>query len=279
MHELWPTPGDAESRFRTLELIATHSTDSVAFRGMMERDVEEHRRRHGPKSAVIFTSSRARREDGSDDSGDDRWTRQVLHIWWRPPTHWREESTFPGYPATVVVVRPDVSLSWLPPLETLCTTEPEPLITGVRDRLRRLVRRMHDRKTPFDSMPPATIPDRVAQLPLTNPRLPAADWELTTVGQEEYLGRAVRRVRATRRPGALTAADGWRWSGYWSMGEVDEYECLVDDELRILLHLTGKADGAPVGIVSVDELRVNAAHPDDVFTFVPPTGARIVRQR
>jgi hypothetical protein len=57
---------------------------------------------------------------------------------------------------------------------------------------------------------------------------------------------------------------------------VDEYECLVDDELQILLHLTGKADGAPAGIVSVDEVRVDAALSPDVFTFVSPTGARIV---
>jgi hypothetical protein len=60
---------------------------------------------------------------------------------------------------------------------------------------------------------------------------------------------------------------------------VDEYECLVDDELQILLHLTGKADGAPVGIVSVDEVRVNAPLTADVFAFVPPTGARMVRRR
>jgi hypothetical protein len=122
----------------------------------------------------------------------------------------------PGFPPIVIVVRPGVSLSWIPTLSTLYTTEPAPPVDGLADRLRRLVRRVRDRKSPFDSMPPATIPDRVAQLPLTNSRLPAAEWELTTLGQEEYLGRAVRRVRAKRRPGALTLAGEGRPSGYWA---------------------------------------------------------------
>src|SRR5206468_652034 len=48
MHELWPAPTEAKARFRSLELTATLSVDGVAFRGIMERSVEEHRRRYGP---------------------------------------------------------------------------------------------------------------------------------------------------------------------------------------------------------------------------------------
>jgi hypothetical protein len=266
-------PIGAQARFRTLELNATLSTDSVAFRRIVEHEVEEHRRRYGPKSAAILTVSGGQR---ADESGD-RWTRQGWNVWWVPPTHWRDEVTFPGFPPTVIVVRPDVSLSWITGLDTLYTTEPQPPVTGLPGRLRRLFRRMRDRKKrPFDNMRPATIAERVANFPLLSPGLPAAEWELTTLGREEYLGRAVRRVQARRRPGAPTAADWGRPSGYWPWAEVDEYECLVDDALQILLHLTGKAEGVPVGIVSVDELRVDAPIPDDVFAFTPPAGARVV---
>jgi hypothetical protein len=58
---------------------------------------------------------------------------------------------------------------------------------------------------------------------------------------------------------------------------VDEYECLVDDALQVVLHLTGKAEGVPVGIVSVDQLRGDAPIPDAVFAFTPPAGARVVQ--
>jgi hypothetical protein len=265
----------AEARFRTLEVRATLSVDGVAFRRMMERSVEEHRRRFGTRSAAVITFSRSK---GADE-GDDRWSRLSWRVWWAPPTHWREEGTYPGYPPTVIIVRPDVSLSWTPALRTLHTSEPPPPVTGLSDRLRRLFQRMIHRKRPWDDMRLETIADRLAEWPLTNPRLPGAEWELTTLGQEEYLGRVVRRVRARRRPDAIPAEDEWRRSGYWSYAEVDEYECLVDDALQILLHLTGKADGVPVGIVSVDEVRVDAPLPADVFTFVPPTGARIVGRR
>jgi hypothetical protein len=63
----------------------TLSVDSVAFRGIMERSVEEHRRRHGPRSAAIITARRGR----SEHKSDDRWSRERWHIWWVPPTDWR----------------------------------------------------------------------------------------------------------------------------------------------------------------------------------------------
>ena len=270
----WPARTGAEARFRTLELTATVSVDGVTFREIMEREVEAHRRRYGPRSAVIISASGGERADESDD----RWSRQSRHVWWAPPTHWREETTSPGYPPIVIVVRPDVSLSWIPTLRTLYTTEPPPPVTGLADRLRRLVRRMRERKSPFDVMSLETVADRIAEWPLTNPRLPATEWELTTLGQEEYLGRAVRRVHAKRRPGATPVEGPRRRSGYWSLTEVDEYECLVDDALQILLHLTGKADGVPVGIISADEVRVDAPLPAGVFTFVPPAGTRVVHR-
>jgi hypothetical protein len=268
---------NAESRFRTLELTATLSVDGAAFRRIMEREVEADRRKFGPRSSSIITITSSK---SGDEGDDDRWGRQLWHVWWTPPTHWREEIAFPGFPPTVTVVRPDVSLSWIPGgLNTLYTSEPPPPVTGLSDRLRRLVRRMRDRKKrPFDNMTLETIANRIAAWPLTNPRLPDAEWELTTLGHEEYLGRAVRRVHARHRPSATPVEGEWRLSGYWSSTEVDEYECLVDDSLQILLHLTGKADGVPVGIISVDEVRVDAPIPADVFTFVPPAGARVVHR-
>jgi hypothetical protein len=63
-------------------------------------------------------------------------------------------------------------------------------------------------------------------------------------------------------------------SGNWRYA--DEYECLVDATLQILLRLTGIADGAPVADVAADEVRVDAPLPADVFCFVPPTGTLVV---
>jgi hypothetical protein len=51
----------AEARFRTLEVTATLSIDSVAFRRMMERSVEEHHQMFLQPDAGRVTNVRFRR--------------------------------------------------------------------------------------------------------------------------------------------------------------------------------------------------------------------------
>ena len=71
---------NAEARFRSLELTATLSIDGVAFRRIMEREVEAHRRRFGPRSAGMLSASSGEKTGESDGS----WTRQRWRIWWVP---------------------------------------------------------------------------------------------------------------------------------------------------------------------------------------------------
>jgi hypothetical protein len=80
-------------------------------------------------------------------------------------------------------------------------------------------------------------------------------------------------VRATRRTGSIRQNDP-RLSGFWT--GVDEYECLVDEDLQILMSVTGMVDGFSVATISVE--RVNVDGPlQAMFDFSPPIGTHIVR--
>ena len=257
--------------FRSLELSATASTDGIAMARLMERAVEAHRRRHGPHSAKLLSSS-----GGSSSATDDGWSRHGWRIWWMPTGHWRQEIIWPGGHTAVIIVRPDVSLQYVSMQRTLYTSDPHApaATTSLLDRLRSFfrVRPAGAWRAEWVHLP--TVAELVAQFPLIGWPFPASAWELTTFGEEEYLGRPVRRVRAGRRAG-VTDDDEPTASGYWSW--LHEYESLVDVATGLVLRMTGLEDGAPVGIITVDEIRVDAPIADDVFTFVPPAGTRTVR--
>jgi hypothetical protein len=122
-----------------------------------------------------------------------------------------------------------------------------------------------------------TIENRLGIIPLFRPPLPQSDWSFATDADDEvYLGRTVRHVRAKRREGwsrSQLTADSSGWPG------IDEYECVVDDELRILLRLVGIVDGRHVTSIAAEEVRVNGDLPDDIFSFAPRSGARIAHLR
>lgn len=243
-----PQPGQ---RFRSLELAATASLDGAALARAMSR-TRPTGPEWGPDSVLLF---------GSDlDESDDPWMRYKWRVWWAPPTLWRDDLTWSNGETTVIIVRADTALAYVSMQRTLYTSE----------RLDATEQR--ERVLPPDGMHLPTLDQRLAEFPLIRPRLPGSDWELTTVGPELYMGRVAHRVRATRRADSVRTEDP-RQSGYWP--GVDEYECVVDDALGILLTVIGMVDGVPVASISVEHVSADAPLPAGTFDFAPPPGTRI----
>jgi hypothetical protein len=194
---------------------------------------------------------------GEDVRGREQYS---WRVWWDRPSRWRDEIRWRSDLTDVAVVRGNSSLIYVAGQRTMYTSErPEPDAgSQVIDAPRGIV-----------ELP--TVESRLAIFPLFRPPLPQSQWAFAIVGDEEmYLRRRVRRVRAKRRSDASPSEV---LSGYWQ--GIDEYECVVDDELRILLSLAGIAQGRPVATIASDAVRVNVDLADDIFSFVPPRGARI----
>jgi hypothetical protein len=199
----------------------------------------------------------------------DGWSRYSWHVWWEPPSRWRGDMIHPSGEADLSLVREDASLVYLPALKTLYTSEQR---YADEQRLREHSWKMIPRPAGVVELP--TIANRHEVFPLLRSPLSASEWEFATLAEEEFfVGRVTQRVRATRREGVVLPY-GVRPSGYWS--GVNEYEYLTDDALQILLRLTAMEDGASVADISIEEMHIDTAFPTDVFTFVPPPGARIM---
>jgi hypothetical protein len=249
-------PSGSLPPFRTLELGATGSYDSDAFARLSVRAAAA--RGAGPDTFRLYAAD-------ADSAGGGGWGHFGWRVWWEPPARLREEVTYPGGQPHLVLVRDGVGSVYLPAERTLYTNAPIPpgnrrdvMVPG-----------------PNHTVELPTIRGRLAQFPLIRSPLPASEWSFEAVGQGEvYAGRVTRRVRATRRPGAAqtdeTEACGWLWP--W----LNEYECLVDDALQILVRITGIADGAPVVAVAADEVHVDEMLSPDLFTFGAPPGTRVV---
>jgi hypothetical protein len=104
-------------------------------------------------------------------------------------------------------------------------------------------------------------------IPLLDPSPLASGWELTLLDDCAHAGRNTLRVRA-RWMGAEPRP--LLWEG------VNEYEILVDRERGVLLRYAGIVDGEEAGVFSVCSVRFDEAIPDEVFSFEPPEGTRIV---
>lgn len=237
-------------RFRTLELRATASCDDAAFVRLSLRAALAGGA--DPKSIQVYSVGPTR----------GGWTSHSWRVWWAPPSRWRGDMTGPDGQTDVSVVRDDTALVYYSMQRLMFTNEqvaPDP--------------RWKVAPAPTGIVELPTIANRHAVFPLLHPPLPESEWVFATVAAPEvYEGRVTRHVRATRR--AYAALDDERKaSGYWP--GVDEYECLVDDALQILLRFTAIADGVPVATVSVDDVHVDAQFPTDIFDFVPPPQTRI----
>jgi hypothetical protein len=247
------TSPKAKEPFRTLELAATASYDAAALARVQSRAVA--RNRVGADAVRLYGAT----SDASGTTNNDERVRFTWRVWWAPPTLWRDDLTWPNGETTVIIVRPDDALAYVSMQRTLYTSEPASAGASATARAP-------------DGMHLPTVADRLVEFPLLRPPLPASEWTLATLDQEVYLGRVVRRVRATRRADA-TSAEGPQPSRFWP--GVDEYECLVDDSLGISLSITGAVDGVPAATIAADAIRVDVPFPADVFAFLPPAGTRI----
>jgi hypothetical protein len=244
-------PKSFEQRFRSLELAGTTSVDTAATGRALTRAAMSD-----PDWGT--DAIKLMHIEGPDG---DAWLSYKWHVWWTLPAHWRDDLTLVDGETAVAIVRPDVAMSYVSMQRTLYTSE----------RLDPADKR--PRVSPPKGMHLHTLDDRLKEFPLIRPRLPDSDWQLETVGQESYLGRATRRVRATRRPDS----NPWEFgvSGFW-MG-VDDYECIIDDELQILLSVTAIVDSVSAATISVERVIVDEPIPASTFDFSPPAGTRIAQ--
>ena len=236
--------------FTSLELSAEIKSDSAALARAMAR-------------AHIVEQSRTESFKAISHGVAGGWHQYNWHIWWTPPSLWRDEVTHANGGTTVIIIRPDLALGYVPFFQTLYTSDP----LGTQK-----VKRGPDSA----EMQSATIDDRLMEFPLIRPRLPSADWQRDFVEDTAYLGRPARRFRATRRAGSIPAWDP-RTSGFW-MG-VDEYDCVLDDQLEIVLSVVGIVDRSTVATISVNKIIVDAPIPAGTFDFSPPPGTRSAHWR
>lgn len=200
------------------------------------------------------------RQESDGGAGAVRYTHRV---WWAAPACWRDDVTWPNGQTVVSIVRASAALTYMSALRLMYTSEPVASADG------------------WEVVPPPrgivylpTVEQRLAEFPLLRPALPAADWAFTEGPPTEYLGRPCRRVYAARRPGAPAPAAPGK-SGYWC--GVDEYECLVDDGLQLVVWLNGLADGVPIATFAANDVQVDVSLPAEVFDFRPPSGTRVAR--
>jgi hypothetical protein len=196
------------------------------------------------------------------DSGSDIWLDYKWHVWWDLSGFWRDDFTMPNNGTVINIARPDAALTYVSMQKILYTSERPSIAEGRR------------RGPAAEGFQLPTVEERLVEFPLIRPRLPASDWQLESLQQETYLGRPASRVRATRRAGSIRTHDP-RLSGFWS--GVDDYECVIDVELQILMRVTGMVDSVSVATISVEHMSVDAQLAPTTFEFSPPSGTRIVR--
>jgi hypothetical protein len=237
--------------FSNLFIAATATLDVDA----LERLWDKNDREHGTESVTF------RLGDAAGD-GPIRKEQHSWRVWWMPPSCYRDELYRPGIPKDIAIVREHVRMMYLSHERTLYTSVPVP-----------------DGPWEFVPAPPGvielpTLENRSAVFPLIRPPLPETAWRFETVAhREEYEGRVIRRVRVTRQEDEDTA--GRRpHPGYMPLA--DTYECLVDDELQIVVRLTALAAGTSIAVVTADELLVDTPLPPGIFEFLPPPGARVI---
>jgi hypothetical protein len=239
---------DGLARFRSIELCATVSHDGAALARASVRAAKA--RALDPRSFRVFSMGR------------DSLTQYGWHVWWTLPGLWRDEITWPNDLTDVAVIRGDSALVYVASEQTLYTND-----LTVNDP------RWTVLEPPRGIVELPTIEKRLGMIALFRPPFQRSDWSFTTESTEQvYLGRTVRHVRAKRRS---TGSNSPPNEGFDSSFGVDEYECIVDDEFRILLRLVGIIDGRPAMTITADSVGVNHDIGDEVFSFTPRRALRI----
>lgn len=182
-------------------------------------------------------------------------------FWWAPP-NWRDDrkSGSAAYP-DVAIVRDKGAMYFDGAQQLLLTNEELSDASDFRKiRLPTAVRQL------------PTVARRRAVFPLFGMAFASQEWAFETIGTAMMLGsetRHVRIVRRSRKPehdpvGATDLHPG-----------VDEYTCMADDALQMLLLLDGFVDNSLAVHYQDTELRTGIDIPLDVFEFTPPAGSSV----
>lgn len=248
----WPHSVSAPAPFQSLELVATAAYDHAALAALMAKAHRSAAHRGGGSGSATYTHA-----PSLQAAENPEW-----RVWWRPPSHWRDDLAWSSGDTTVCIVRPDATMAYVSGQRTLYTTEASPADWPVSTR-------------PSGIVDLPTIRSRFAAFPLIVPPLPPSEWTFEEFSPEEMFDRwTARRIRASRLPGTALPA-GLPRSGCWP--GVDEYECLLVDALGILVELTGVSNGRRVASLAVKTMIVDADIPDAMFSFTPPAGTIVVR--
>jgi hypothetical protein len=190
-------------------------------------------------------------EPVNGEPGD--WLKVESRIWWSPANLWRHDMVLPDGSAIVALIRDDVSLRFMAAQQTVYTSSDEP---GRAQEARASRRR--------------EILAEAQRVPVVPYALDEAEWILR-VEDTIFLGRAARKVSATRRVG-----ERLRTSGKTSEPsakpwiQVNTCETIEDRSVGILLAYFGRSDDEVVERFVVEELHVIDGEVPDVFQFVPP---------
>jgi hypothetical protein len=247
----------ARNSFDTAYLEWRAEYDSPLLARAMQRTIPNFEQRVREGSVAIFEAGPS--TGASSAGGRERRLRLDWRAWWRKPSAWRDDLTWEDGSTAVSVANGPVTMMYVPHNRTFYTNQPS---GGQRSWLGRWLR------PPVPQL--ASLEDRLRETVLLDPAFLASGWDLTAVGERRHAERAATRIRARWIGDGRLAPERQPFLG------VDEYEILVDRERGVLLRYAGLVDGEEAGVYSVRTARFDQPIPDEIFSYQPPAGTKVV---
>ena len=114
-----------------------------------------------------------------------------------------------------------------------------------------------------------SLEEAVQDYPGVDPSFLLATHDLEVLGESEYAGRRALRVRGVYRRGKDLPWEPF----FWKLAEAQEF--LVDVERGVLLRYTSWVGGQRLAQAAVQRVVFDQPIPEEVFSFIPPPGARV----
>jgi len=176
---------------------------------------------------------------------------QTGHLWWHKPDRWRDESCIEGRASAVRVIRGDRYSAFVPDMQML------------------FVKRMQT-PTEQNNSHAETWSAHLAEFPIVDPAFFVHACEITSVHQTSYLASPAFDVTLQTKPSHFAVARPFFWAG------VQDYAMTVDAERGVLLRLRAFVDGRTASDLKVTAISFDQDLRDDLFTYTPPNGTRII---
>jgi hypothetical protein len=187
----------------------------------------------------------------------DQSYRHNWRLWWRKPSCWRDDVIWDNGAIAVNVICGDLASAYISPLRTVYTNlRPAELFARLRNTFTFRVKH----RVP-------TLANRLQQVPLVDPSFLVDGWALTVLGERNHAGRKALSIRAIRLDEGVRPE-------VWDF--VEEYHVLADLERGVLLRYAGIVAGREAGVFSVRSVCFDEPVTDEVFTYKPPAGTRIL---